>query len=76
MARPMRVVRGQGTRAELETVCERAMSHGAQFAVPSVAQWLLPEWPEMKFVVMGTPEQIGQLEEDPDVRPYLWDLEE
>lgn len=52
------------------------MEAGAQFVVPSVAQWTLPEWPEMKFVVTGTPEQIGRLEEDPDVRPYLWDLEE
>lgn len=76
VSRLMRVLRGEGSRPQLEKVCNAAMQAGCTFAVPSALQWELAEWPNMKFVITGDLEAIGQLEEDPDVRPYLWDLEE
>lgn len=29
----------------------------------------------LAFTILGDPELLGILEEDPDVRPYLWDLQ-
>lgn len=69
------VVRVGCARArEAAKICELVEGAGAQIAFTSGRQWEQPEWPEVRFVIQGDAGTLELLEEDPDLRPYLWDL--